>query len=208
MKRPAASEAPKKAQKKAPKLRPKAEIEADGAKAVIKPPLVPPNKRVLVNRPDVRKRSLGEHLEAEKVWYLAGAYDDNGVPLRDANLSDRVAKEYFNRFLLLVAMVDAEEGEQDACWQYLLPIRHVSKWMLSFSSRPKNKAGDKYAASYVGSLRQAVHSMASCFVKPEIDWPEWLKWEDDLKRITAVKSLFENHNRCIVFQIALEKPKN
>eukprot|EP00974_Lingulodinium_polyedra_P057947 5579824-Lingulodinium_polyedra.AAC.1 len=64
-----------------------------------------------MNRPPSNKlRSSGEHLTFDKEWWLLGAYNDEGEPLRDGALSDAVAANYWERFLLLVQFVDDSWG--------------------------------------------------------------------------------------------------
>ena len=68
----------------------KTALKEDGAKANVKQPEVP--RGTSARKPPARTyRSEGERLEDDKTWWLSRAFDDYGVPLRSAEISDGVA---------------------------------------------------------------------------------------------------------------------
>ena len=121
------------------------DLKADGPKAKVMPAEVP-NKRARKHNPppDRTFRSAGQSLLADRDFWLGRAFDEEGVPLRSAEISDSVAKSYWDRFLGLVRFTDLAAGVEetkdeniyDDVWSYL-QTKHVSPWIMYFAENPK-----------------------------------------------------------------------
>jgi hypothetical protein len=182
-------------------------IQADGANAKILEPEVPVSKRRCSRQaPDVRLRSEGDHLHEDFEWWMARALDEDGIPLRDAEISDPVARAYWNRFLLLVEVVDQQvegiglnaEGTElvqkhyafDTAFEYL-QLKWVAQWLNWYGENLKvtKKTGVQkpYSPEYVTTLVRAVRALANVFVIPMIGGPraeKSLEYHEKLSRLS------------------------
>jgi hypothetical protein len=155
---------------------------------------------------DIHNRSLraaASNLDWEKDWWLQGAYDENGVPLRDANLSDSAAATYWDRVLGLVAFVDqslrrsssVQEGDTECCLGSItdyLQIAHISEWFSWYSNNHKivarTGASKPYSAAYLQTLAKVVKALARAFILPALGGGEGAagqKYLGDVSRILA-----------------------
>lgn len=117
------------------KLPPKSDLASDGSAATVLDPevAVPRQARRHGQLPNKKFRADEGILAADRAWWMEGAYNEQGVPLRDGTLGDSVAAAYWNRFLLLVAFVDDSWGVQGVYGSAAEYLTHESiSWWLEW----------------------------------------------------------------------------
>ena len=184
----------------------KANIAADGSNAVIVDPVVPrkSNRKADLQPPNRKQGSLGEHLTAERFWWI----DEKAVlepwgRLRSITLTDAGAKHYWDSIMLLVACVDqahaltlTPEERNNPLLQHkhttlfenlqvgYLAIFNIRKWFVDHIAGTLQKNGQARKKSYFDTLKRRLNAMAYAFVWPKLETDDqWNRYMADLNNI-------------------------
>jgi hypothetical protein len=154
--------------------------------------------------PDNSFKARAKNFEADKEWWLKGAYSEEGVPLKDSSISESTSKAYWERFLSLVAFVDfsydesALEREETFMNQVkdYLSLENFSWWISFFASerRAISRTGvtKSYSEAYIQTLAKCFRALARAFVLPGLGGEETPAGQKLLKLVFP-SSCWNNH---------------